>query len=186
MELGHHALRQLPDLARPLYGGLRQKTFRLRAIKSRMHAGDVVERLRNAHPARQHRNIGNEADVAHELIALVPRVPPEHPQFSLIRGEAENRIERSGLACAVGTDESEDAALFDPQVDAVQCDGCAEGLAETACFYTCHDFSAPLHSSKATGVLRQPSAVLPVSGQAAEWLRRPRAIVPQETSGARP
>ena len=41
--------------------GLRQKTFRLRAIESRMHAGDVIEQLRNPDPARQHRDIGNES-----------------------------------------------------------------------------------------------------------------------------
>ncbi len=144
VQLGHHALRQFPDLAGAPDGGLGKKTFRLRAIESRMHAGDVVESLRNPHPARQHGDIGNEADIAHELIALGPRVASEHLQLSLIRGEAENRIERGGLACAVGTDESEDAALFNTQIDAVQRDRCAERLAETACFYACHGFSAPL------------------------------------------
>ena len=47
-------------------GGLRQKTFRLRAIESRMDAGDVVEHLRNPDPARQHGDIGDEGDIAHE------------------------------------------------------------------------------------------------------------------------
>ena len=113
---------------------LRQKTFRLGAIESRMHAGNVVERLRNPYPAGQHSDIGDEADIAHELIALVPGIASQHPQLSLVRGEAENRVERGGLACAVGTDEPEDAALFDPQIDAIQRDGCAEGLAQTARF----------------------------------------------------
>ena len=144
VQLGHHALRQFPDLAGALDRGLGEKTFRLRAIESRMHAGDVVERLRNPHPARQHGDIGNEADIAHELIALGPGVASEHSQFSLIGGESENRIERGSLACAVGTDEAEDAALFDTQIDAVHCDGCAERLAETVCFYAWHGFSAPL------------------------------------------
>ena len=179
MELGHHALRQLSDLARALDFRLRQKTFRLRAIESRMHPGDVVERLRNTHPAWQHRDIGNETDIAHELIALGPGVASEHLQFSLIGGEAENRIERGGLACAVGTDESENAAFFDPQIDAVQRDRCAVGLAETACFYTCHGFSAPSSQcSTTTGVLRQLSAARPASGPTAEWSRLPWAIVP--------
>ena len=78
--------------------GLRQKTFRFRAIESRMHAGDVVEHLRNPHPARQHGDIGNEADIAHELVALGPGIASEHLQFSLIRGETENRVER-GASC---------------------------------------------------------------------------------------
>ncbi len=134
MQLGHHALRQFPDFAGALDSGLREKTFRLRAIEARMHARDVIERLRNPHPARQHGDIGDEADIAHELIALGPGVASEHLQLALIRGEAENRVERGGLACAVGADESEDVALFDSQIDAVQRDGRAESLAQAACF----------------------------------------------------
>src|ERR1700694_1922306 len=140
MQLGHHALRQFPHPATVPDGSLRQETFRLRAIESRMYAGDVVECLRNPYPARQHGDIGNEADIAHELIALGPGVASEHPQFSLIWGEAENRVERGSLACAVGADDSEDAALFNTQIDTVQRDGCAEGLAKAAGFYDCHGF----------------------------------------------
>src|SRR6266849_7194367 len=99
VQLGHHALRQLSDPAGALDGGFGKKTFCLRAIESRMHAGDVVERLRNPHPARQHGDISNEGDIAHELIALGPRVASEHLQFSLIWSKAENRVERGGLAC---------------------------------------------------------------------------------------
>src|SRR6266436_2975107 len=142
MYLGHHALRQLPDLTGAADVGLRQKTFRLRAIESRMHAGNVIERLRNPHPAGQHGDIGNEAGVAHELIAFGPGIASEYSQFSLIRGEAENRVERGGFACAVRTHESKDAALCDAQIDAVERDGCAEGLTKTACFYDCHGFRA--------------------------------------------
>ena len=142
VQLGHHALRQFPDLAGALDGGLREKAFRLGAIESRMHAGDVVERLRNPHPARQHGDIGDEADIAHELIALASRGRVRAPSALPDRGEAENRVERGALAGAVGTDESEDAALFDTQIDAVQRDGCAEGLAQAACFYACHDFGS--------------------------------------------
>ena len=39
--------------------GLRQKTFCLPAVESRMHPGHVVERLRNPHPARKHGDIGD-------------------------------------------------------------------------------------------------------------------------------
>ena len=134
-------------LLRALDGGLGKKAFRLRAIEARMHAGDVVERLRDPHPARQHGDVGNEADIAHQLIALGPRVASEHLQFALVGGEAEDRVERGGLACAVGTDQAEDAALFDAQIDAVQRDGRAEGLAQAACFYACHGFSAPFRTA---------------------------------------
>ena len=84
-----------------------------------------------------------KADIAHELVALGPGVAPQHLQLSLIWGEAEDRIERGGLARAVGADEPEDAALLDAQVDAIEGDGCAEGLAQAVCFYASHGFSVP-------------------------------------------
>src|ERR1700675_4886434 len=165
-----------------------------------MHARDIVERLRNPHPAREHGDIGNEAGVTHELIALGPWVAPEHPQFSLIWGETENRVEGGGLACAVGTDESEDTALFDTQIDAVERDGCAEGLTKTACFYDCHGFSvSPCpcpwgESARWISTVRHrqtngwalPLGGLPPSGRAAEWLRGCGATLLQETSAVRP
>jgi hypothetical protein len=49
-----------------------------------MDAGDVVEHARDAHPSRQHGDVGDEADVAHELIALGPRIASEDLQLSLI------------------------------------------------------------------------------------------------------
>src|SRR5260370_40844172 len=101
MQLGHHALGQFLDLAGLPDGGLGKKTFRLGAIESGMHAGDVVEGLRNFDPSRQHSDIGNEADVAHQLIALSPRVASEYLQFSLIWSEADKGVQRSGLARAV-------------------------------------------------------------------------------------
>src|SRR5450631_2207372 len=115
VQLGYHALRQFPDLAGEVDACLRKKTFRLRAIESRMHAGDVFESLRNPDPPWQHRDIGDEADIAHELIALGPGIASEDLQFSLIWGEAEDRVER---------------------------DGCAEGLAQAAGFDYGHDFGS--------------------------------------------
>src|ERR1700684_180637 len=103
-----------------------------------MHPRDVVPQLRKPCPARQHGDIGNEADIAHELIALVPRVASEHSQLPLERREAEKRVEGGGLACAVRTDEAQDTALFYPHVNAVQRDGRAEGLAKALGFYACH------------------------------------------------
>ena len=75
----------------------------------------------------------------HELFARIPRIAPEHGQLSVVRSEPKNRIERGGLARAIGTDQSEDAALFHAKIDIVQRDGCAENFAETACFYRCHN-----------------------------------------------
>ena len=51
-----------------------------------------------------------------------PGIASEHPQLALIRSEAEDRVERGGLAGAVRADEAEDAAFFDAQIDAVQRD----------------------------------------------------------------
>src|SRR6266850_2395315 len=196
MQLRHHALRQFPDLAGAPDGGLGKKAFRLRAVESRMHAREVVESLPNPHPARKHGDIGNEAGIAHELIALGPGVMSKHLQFSLIGGESENRVERGSFACAVGTDESENPALFHPEIDAIHRDRCAEGLAEAACFYACHVFSAPSwgNSTRAFSTLCHPKmacclrhpAVLPPSARAAESLRGPWAILRQETSAVRP
>ena len=67
-------------------------------------------------------------NVAHELIALAPRIASEHFQFSLIRREAENRVQQGGLASAVGADQPEDVALFDAQIHAVQSGHCSECL----------------------------------------------------------
>src|ERR1019366_3293945 len=135
-------------------------------------------------------------DIAHELIALAPGVASQHAQFPLVGREAEHRVEGGGLACAVGTDEPQDAALFHPHIDAVQRDGRAEGLAQAPGFYACHGFSAPLSCGgptrrfstarhpKMTRCLHRP-AVLPPSGRAAEWSHRPSAILLPETSAVR-
>src|SRR4029077_14002771 len=108
-----------------------------------MHTRDVVERLRDPHPPRQHRDVGDERDVAHQLVAFVPRVAPEHTELALERRKAEDRLEGSGLARAVGPDEAEDAALLDLQLDAVRGDGGTERLAQAARFDAEHGVSAP-------------------------------------------
>jgi hypothetical protein len=184
MRLRHHALRQFPDLAGAPDGGVRKKTFRLRAVESRMHADEVVERLRNPQPAGEHGDIGNEGDIAHELMALGPGVASEPLEFSLIWGEADSRVERGSLSGAVGPDESEDTDLFDAQIDAVQRDGCAE-LGSPRASMTVMASAPSLHHSTMDG-LRQPPAVHAASARAAEWLRKLWAIVPRETSDVRP
>src|SRR4051812_41714754 len=78
VQLGHHSLRQVSDLAGGVDSGLRQKTLCLRAIESRMHSREIVERLPNPYPARQHGHIGDVRDIPHELIALGPGAPAQH------------------------------------------------------------------------------------------------------------
>ena len=120
MQLRDHAFRQLPHLARALDLGPGQETLRLRAIEARMHPGDIIEQLRDPDPARQNRDIGDERDFAHQFIALRPRVAPEHLQFSLVREEPEDGVERGGFAGAIRADESEDATFLDPEINSVQ------------------------------------------------------------------
>src|SRR5262249_29831631 len=59
-------------------------------------------------------------------------------QRPLVRGKPDDRVQRGGLACAVGTDQPNDAALLHFQVHAVQSDSVSEYLAKTACFDACH------------------------------------------------
>jgi hypothetical protein len=47
VQLSDHALGQFPQFAGAVDRGFGEKTFCLSAIKSRMHTGDVIERLAN-------------------------------------------------------------------------------------------------------------------------------------------
>jgi hypothetical protein len=146
VQLRHHALGQFPHLAGAVDRSPGQKIFRLGTIEAGMHACNVIDRLRNPYPARKDSDVGNETDIAHESITFGPGVVPEYFQFSLIRNQTEDCVERGGLAGAVGADESEDAALFDAQIDAVERDLCAEGFAQAVCFYACHRSALLFHS----------------------------------------
>src|SRR5438105_12890165 len=118
--------------------GFCEKAHGLRAIESRMHAGDEVQSLRNPYPAWKHSDVGNEADIAHEQIALFPGIATENPQLSLIRNKPEHCVERRSLARTVGADNPENAALFDTEISAVERDGRPERLMQAACFNACH------------------------------------------------
>ena len=143
VELGDHALGQFADFAGALDGGFRKKGFGLGAIESRMNAGQIIERLRDAQPARQDGDVGDEADVAHEFAAFFPRIAAEDFQLALVADEAEDGVERGGFSGAVGADEAEDAPFFDAQIHAVERNGCAVGLAKAACFDDGHGASVP-------------------------------------------
>src|SRR3954447_5794959 len=100
-----------------------------------MHSRDVIERLRDPHPAWQNRDVGNKTDIAHQLVALGPRVAPEHSQFPFVRSETKDSVKRRTFAGAVRSDQAEDAALADAEVYPVERDRCSKGFAESACFY---------------------------------------------------
>src|SRR4051794_14205997 len=116
-----------------------------------MNAFDVFERLRHAHAARHHGDVGDEGDVAHQSIAVTPWIAPEDLQLALKGSEAEDRVKGSALAGAVRTDDAEDAPFFDVEIDAVERDGCAERFAEAVGFYADH-VNAPSFFSRLTAL----------------------------------
>src|SRR5262249_57033020 len=109
----------------------------------------------------------DEAHVPHQSIALLPGILAEHSQFSLVRNQADNGVEEGGFARAVGSDHSEDAALLDAQIDAVQHGGVAERLAKPFGFDGCHRFSAPSQKAARPSSPRCSRAALSARGRAA-------------------
>src|SRR4029077_5388306 len=126
---------------------------------------------------------GDERHVAHELIALGPGIAAEHFQLSLECGQTENCIERSCLAGAVRPDDSENPALFDPKIDMIQRDSCAEHFAQTARFNADHASASPFQFSLSDAPPRR--AILLESNRAAGSSRGPAANVRSEIFGAR-
>src|SRR6266487_6469245 len=112
------------------------------------------------------------------------RSPSGGQNFRNRWGQNFRNPQRSALARAVGTDDPKDASLLDAQVDSIQGDGGAEGLAETVCFDAWHGFSAPSWRDSTTACrARRDSGVPPHSDRAGGWLRGSRASARQETSG---
>src|SRR5947209_9122320 len=103
-----------------------------------MHASDIVDCLADANPAWKYGNIGNETDIAHQLVALIPRVAPEHFELSLVSCKAENRVQRCSLAGAIWANQTENTAFFHTQVHAVKRNGIAKRLTQPTSFYACH------------------------------------------------
>ena len=97
-----------------------------------MHAGDELDRLADAHPARQDGDVGDEADIVHQRVALGARVASEDVELAFERDQPEDRLQRGGLAGAVGADEADDAAGVDLEGGAVQRQLVLVGLAQAA------------------------------------------------------
>jgi len=91
---------------------------------------------------------------------------PSTVNFPWYEYKSKDCIERGGLAGAVRTDQSEDAALFDTKIDIIQRDGCAKNFAKTVCFYRCHDVTSPL--ALAARFARQQSSFF--LGQPSRWI----------------
>src|SRR5262249_13148803 len=119
MQLGHHAFGELAHAAAHLDIGLSQEVRRARPIEPGMYATDEVERLADAQPARQHRNVRNETDVLHELIPLGTRIASEDAQLSVELRQAQDGLEKSRLARAIGANQSHYATRLDGKADRV-------------------------------------------------------------------
>src|SRR2546423_1707525 len=98
----------------------------------------IVQQIGDAHPAWQDSNVGDEGDVAHELLTGGPGVLAEHFQFSFEGRETKDRVERGGFAGAVRTYEPEDATFLDAQINSVQRRRSVENFAESTCFNATH------------------------------------------------
>ena len=69
----------------------------------------------------------------HQLGALLARIEAEHGQIAFDGGETQDRLQRSGLAGAVRTDQSDDAARFDVETHAVESHRRTVALGDVAC-----------------------------------------------------
>src|SRR3954462_13806247 len=58
--------------------------------------------------------------------------------MSVVWQQTQNGLERGGLARAVGTDEPDDAAFFDTQINAIQRGRGSKLFAQTVRFNACH------------------------------------------------
>ena len=76
-------LESWPHAARHVDVGLAQEALGGAAIEARMHAGDEIQRLAHLQPARQHRHVGDEAHIAHQLVTLRARIEPHDAQIAL-------------------------------------------------------------------------------------------------------
>ena len=93
VKLSHHALGEFADLRVLLDLGLRQVLLGTRSREVRMRRFDEVEQLRHPDPARQHRDVRDEADLLHERFALFEWIEAEYGKLALAFGEAEDGLE---------------------------------------------------------------------------------------------
>src|SRR3546814_9423125 len=68
------ALGQLAHALARLELGIGEEAFAAGAVEARVHAGDEVDGFADPDPARQHGDVGDEADIVHQLVALGARV----------------------------------------------------------------------------------------------------------------
>ncbi len=65
----------------------------MRAREIRVRGLDEVEQLSDLDPARQDGDVGDEADVLHQFLALPERIQAEHGQFAVAVGQPQESFQ---------------------------------------------------------------------------------------------
>ena len=81
---------------------------------------DEVDRLPDAQPGGEHRDVGDEARLAHERRPVAERLTTEHAKLALVAGESQHGPQGGGLAGAVRTDQTDDAARLDDETHVIE------------------------------------------------------------------
>jgi hypothetical protein len=92
-----------------------------------------VDQLVHPDPARQNGHVGDETDVLHQRGALAGGILAENGQFSVVRGQPQDGLERGGLAGSVGADQAHYAPGRNVEVDVVDRDHAPVTLGESVC-----------------------------------------------------
>mmetsp|Transcript_5506 Transcript_5506/g.13194 ORF Transcript_5506/g.13194 Transcript_5506/m.13194 type:complete len:387 (-) Transcript_5506:2023-3183(-) len=111
MRLRHHALGQALDLV--VLAHARALEQRPGALRRELGLQPAHQRYQLTHPrpARQHRHVGDIAQLLQQLLAVLPRPQTQHRQVALHRQQAHQRLHQRGLASAVVPQQADDAAL---------------------------------------------------------------------------
>ncbi len=143
MQLRHHSLRKLTHAALEADVGLAQEALGPRAIEARMHGGDEIQCLRDTQPPRQYGDIGDEAYVAHQLVALGARVAAQYLKMALECRESQHSLQCRGLAGTVRSDEAHDTSGAHCEVHAVERAPGTVCLCQATSFNHCCHFWLP-------------------------------------------
>src|SRR6266700_8370126 len=117
MQLRDHALGQFTHALRRLDLGARKEGQAFFARETRMHATDEIHSLADAQPAWQHGDVGDEANLLHQLEAMRARIQTKHGKTAVEFGQSKNRLKRRSLSSAIGTDQTDDPTGLNIEID---------------------------------------------------------------------
>ena len=119
VQLRDHALGKFTNFRLHVNVGLTEQLLGPRPRKTRVDVLEEIQQLGHADPARQYRDVGDETDVLHELLALAKRVQAENGERALAIRKPQHCFEQRGLAGAIRADETHDPTLFDIETDVI-------------------------------------------------------------------